>query len=158
MYNHLWRSSLAGSSDITLKWQPSFCSLLDLMLLFCFVALKAVAEDETFTNLSTSARSCMFTQCHPCRCSLQQPVQLTSLLGWGAQVHYTTDLRSATKTLSPHPCPGHTFPALPSGRSSDHMAMGQVYLAGRSNGKQRQQMKMTLQLEQGRKTAFEKGY
>ena len=60
--------------------------------------------------------------------------------------------------LSPHPRPGHTFPTLPSDRSSGHMATGQVDLDGRSDGKQRQQMKMILQLEQGGKTAFEKGY
>lgn len=60
--------------------------------------------------------------------------------------------------LSPHPGPSHTFPTLPSDQSSGPVATGHVNLASRSDGKQRQQMKMTLQLEQGGMTAFEKGY
>lgn len=48
----------------------------------------------------------------------------------------------ATEMLPPHS--SHTFPTLPSDWSSGHMATEQVDLADRSDGKQKQQMKMTL--------------
>lgn len=57
---------------------------------------------ETFTILSISAGSCVFTQCHSHGCSLQQEVQLTTPPGWGERVQNWSNRHLLTKTLSLH--------------------------------------------------------
>lgn len=105
-----------------LKWQPSFSSLLDLMLFLLLCNPESPQWRWNVIILSTSTRSCVFTQYYCRGCSLQPSVQLTSSPRWGAQVQCTPYLTQAstTKMLSSPKAWPHTFPAPP---SDDWVAM-----------------------------------
>lgn len=142
-----------------LKWQPSFSSLLDLMLFLLLCNPESPQWRWNFTILSTSTRRCVFTQYYCRGCSLQPSVQLTSSPRWGVQIQCTpyltqasaTKMLSFTYSLATHiPCTSIRWP-------SGHAAMGQVHLAGRFNGNKGNKGRW-LQLEQGAKIVFEKDY